>query len=91
MPKKTTAEPTAKPKRPKGMPKDDIMNNNTYEPTITCCLCGIIEKSRGRNPDPLCRDVPNGRCCEACDHVVIRVRIILGNYLDERKNNIATK
>ncbi len=68
------------------------MNDDTdNKPTITCCLCGDTEKGYGRNPDPLCLDVPDARCCSVCDRVVIRVRIIVGNYLDERNSDISTK
>ena len=39
---------------------------------INCCLCGLPCERLGNNPAPLARE---GRCCNACDEVVIQARI----------------
>lgn len=37
-----------------------------------CCLCGLPYERIGNNPAPLAMD---GRCCDACNEVVIGARI----------------
>lgn len=37
-----------------------------------CCLCGSPYEGIGNNPQPL---VETGRCCDACNEVVVRARI----------------
>jgi hypothetical protein len=40
--------------------------------TNACCLCGSSYERLGNNPYPLSS---TGRCCDACDEVVIEARI----------------
>lgn len=37
-----------------------------------CCLCGLPYERFGNNPHPLSK---TGRCCDACNEVVIEARI----------------
>ena len=43
-----------------------------------CCLCGLPYEQIGNNPEPLSE---TGRCCDACDEVVIQARIDPGTVL----------
>ena len=42
------------------------------KPDPNCCLCGLPYERIGNNPKPLSE---TGRCCDACDQVVIGARI----------------
>jgi hypothetical protein len=45
-----------------------------------CCLCGLPYERLGNNPHPLSQ---TGRCCDACDEVVIQARIDPKTFLAE--------
>ena len=45
-----------------------------------CCLCGLPYDRIGNNPAPLAQ---RGRCCDACDQVVIEARINPARIMDE--------
>jgi len=42
------------------------------KPDPLCCLCGLPYERLGNNAQPL----GNGRCCDACDEIVIQARIM---------------
>jgi hypothetical protein len=42
------------------------------KPDPNCCLCGLPYERIGNNPAPLAQ---KGRCCDACNEVVIGARI----------------
>jgi hypothetical protein len=46
-----------------------------------CCLCGGVCERIGNNPYPLSQ---SGRCCDACNEVVIEARINPKAIEDER-------
>lgn len=45
-----------------------------------CCLCGLPYERLGNSPAPLMR---HGRCCDACDEIVIQARISPARIMDE--------
>jgi hypothetical protein len=45
-----------------------------------CCLCGLPYERVGNNPEPL---AAHGRCCDACDEVVIEARIDMKRFTAE--------
>lgn len=45
-----------------------------------CCLCGLPYDRLGNSPSPLAK---SGRCCDACDQVVIEARISWPAFMDE--------
>jgi hypothetical protein len=51
------------------------------KPDPTCCLCGLPYERIGNNPAPLY--MGEGRCCDACNEVVIEARLDPGAILRE--------
>lgn len=54
------------------------MDNDKFEndkPIIKCCICGCMINGYGNNPYPLNKN-EGARCCDLCDSLVIRARII---------------
>ena len=45
-----------------------------------CCLCGAPYERIGNNPAPLAQ---HGRCCDACNELVIEARIDPARIMDE--------
>jgi hypothetical protein len=45
-----------------------------------CCLCGLPYERIGNNPAPLAE---KGRCCDACDQVVVGARIDIKGFVAE--------
>ena len=44
-------------------------------PTQTrCCMCGATYTGHGHNPHPV--HTGTGRCCDACNHTVLQVRLM---------------
>jgi hypothetical protein len=50
------------------------------KPGPNCCLCGLPYERIGNNPKPLAE---KGRCCDACNEIVIEARINPGKIDEE--------
>ena len=54
------------------------------EQTHKCCICGRTFNGWGNNPHPV-KD--SGRCCDACNHLVIAMRMAEMKMRMERGEN----
>jgi hypothetical protein len=50
----------------------EVPDNEMPKTDPNCCLCGLPYGRIGNNPAPLAE---KGRCCDACDQIVIGARI----------------
>lgn len=53
-----------------------------------CCICGKECEGYGNNPSPL-KD--NGRCCDECNELVIKTRLLLAKYYGSEKDKEEVK